>query len=78
MHQQGLLVGGFIRQNTLQKRIDPLVDFVGSELSGQREINARRGFFFQQLIGGIQRSLGFTQAHRGFQYIHTRLVRCGN
>ena len=59
-------------KNSLQKGIDPVVNLVGGQLSGQGKIHAACLPFFQQAVCGVQGRFRFAEAHRGLKNIFSR------
>ena len=71
MQEEGRL-GAAFKKNTGQEPINPVMDFVGGQLSGEREVNSSGFALFQHPIGRVQRRFGFTHPHRGLKDIDAR------
>ena len=61
-----------LKENARQERVNAVMDFVGGQLSGEREVNSSGLALFQHPIGRIQRRFGFAHPHRGLKNIDAR------
>ena len=61
-----------LKENVRQERVNAVMDFVGGQLRGEREVNPSGLALFQHPIGRIQRCFGFAHPHRGLKDIDAR------